>query len=498
MDMIMWYNPLMNYQSLSDYLDDLRNSGDLCDICERVDPNLEVTEICDRAVKNSGPALLFKNVAGCGVPLAMNLFASDARMKKALGVKSYDEITARLENLLKAPKSSNFFEKMGQVPKLIEASNALPKVVKKENAACKEVVLTDAASIDLNSFPIIKCWPKDSGKFITFPLVITKNPVTGIQNIGMYRMQVLSRNETAMHWHKHKDGAYIAALHKETGGTKVPVSVVIGADPATMFSATAPLPNGVDEIMLAGFIRNKPVEIVKSELSDIMVPAHAEIILEGTVDLSDLRVEGPFGDHTGFYSPADNYPVFTIECITMRKNPVFIETIVGIPPMEDLFLGTATERIFLPLLKLQCPEVIDIKFPMAGVFHNLALVKIKKLYHGHPQKIMSYFWGQNQLMFTKNIVVFDENTDIHNADEALFMMLANVDFKRDVISCDGPLDILDHASVLEGYGPKVGIDATFKGGEPGCRKWPELIRMNENIKKAVDEKWEKLGIKKGR
>jgi len=478
--------------NLGDFINALKQKKDLLEIEEKADPILEITEIADRMVKKGGPALLFKNVAGCSIPLAMNLFATKERMLASLGVSCYEEISERIEKLLKPPAYGGILEKVIELPRLLQASNALPKIVSHSNAPCKQVIINEEKNIDLNIFPIIKCWPEDGGKFITFPLVITRNPLSGVQNIGMYRMQVISANKTAMHWHKHKDGAYTAAIYKQRGECKVPVSVVIGADPATMYSATAPLPYGVDEILFAGFLRNSPVELVKSELSDILVPARAEIILEGTVDLNELIEEGPFGDHTGYYSPADKYPVFNVKCISMKKNPIFIETIVGVPPMEDFFIGQATERIFLPLLKLQCPEIIDIKFPAAGVFHNLALVKIKKIYHGQPQKIMNYFWGANQLMFTKNIVIFDESVDIHNSDETLFTMLANVDFKRDVVSCDGPVDILDHASVIEGFGPKVGIDATAKDGMPQSRKWPKLIQMSAEIKKTVGIKWEKL------
>ena len=480
------------FNNLNDFINLLKSRNEIIEINEKVDPALEAAEIADRMVKRGGPALLFKNVAGCSIPLVMNLFASKQRMLAALGVSDFEAISGRIENLLKPPAAGGILNKISELPKLIEVSNCLPRVISKEKAPCRQVIIKESDGPDLGIFPIIKCWPQDGGNFITFPLVITKNPITGIQNIGMYRMQVISGNKTAMHWHRHKDGAYTAAIYRQRGELKVPVSVVIGADPATMYSATAPLPYGVDEILFAGFLRNSPVELVKSELSDILVPAHAEIILEGDIDLNELVDEGPFGDHTGYYSPRDKYPAFNIKCITMRKNPVFIETLVGIPPMEDYFLGLATERIFLPLLKVQCPEIIDIRFPAAGVFHNLALVKIKKMYAGQVHKIASFFWGLNQLMFTKNIVVYDENTDIHDNEEALFTLLANTDFKRDVFSFDGPLDILDHASLIEGFGPKVAIDATHKKNAAGARQWPELVKMSRGIKKSVDEKWNAL------
>lgn len=477
------------FNGLNDFLEFLRRDGELIEIRDRVDPSLEAAEIADRMVKCGGPAIMFKNIAGCPYPLVMNLFGAKRRMLAALGAQSYEEIAGRIEALIKPPAyGGGMLNKLSELPRLLEASSALPRIVTREKAPCKQVVISGGA-IDLNIFPIIKCWPGDGGKFITFPLVITRNPLSGVQNIGMYRMQVISPSRTAMHWHRHKDGAFTAAVHRERGELKVPVSVAIGADPATMYAATAPLPYGVDEILFAGFLRGAPVEIVKSELSDILVPAHAEIILEGEVDLAELVDEGPFGDHTGYYSPMDKYPAFDIKCITMRRSPVFIETVVGVPPMEDFFLGNATERIFLPLLKLQCPEIIDVSFPAAGVFHNLALVKINKRYPGHAQKIASFFWGLNQLMFTKNIVIFDETADIHDGAAALFTMLANVDFKRDVFVFDGPLDVLDHASAAEGFGPKVAIDATHKKGAAGARAWPELITMNPGIKKSVEEKW---------
>lgn len=482
--------------SLGQFLDELRREGELCEIAARVDPVLEAAEIADRAVKGGGQALLFKNPAGCGIPLLMNLFGTEKRALMALGVSSFGQIAARIENLAKAPAAGgSLWDKLSQAPKLLEVSRILPAAVSREAAPCKQVVLKSPGEIDLSALPVIKCWPGDAGRFITFPAVFTKNPVTGVQNAGMYRMQVLSRNETGMHWHVHKDGAYIAALHARRGERRVRVSVAIGADPATMYSATAPVPPGVDELLLAGFLRNRPVEVVKSELSDIMVPAHAEIILEGCVDLDDLRPEGPFGDHTGFYSPQSDYPVFKVECVTMRKNPVYIATVVGRPPMEDYFLGLATAKIFLPLLKLQCPEVVDISFPRAGVFHNLALVKIDKAYHGQAQKVINYFWGQNQLCLTKNIVVFDGEVDINDHDAALFAMLSNVDFRRDVTTMDGPVDVLDHAAPVEGFGSKVGIDATSKKNVPGARDYPEKIRMADGVVKLVDSKWGSLGIK---
>ncbi|MEZ7892615.1 MAG: menaquinone biosynthesis decarboxylase [Candidatus Wallbacteria bacterium] len=484
----------MVFDDLRQFIKFLKDNNDLAEVNEKVDPILEAAEITDRVVKMSGPALLFNNMAGCSIPYLTNIYGTEKRMLNALGVNDYSEITGRIENFLKPPEKMGIIDKMTQVPKLFELSRAFPETGDKLKAPCKEIILKDD-ECDLGVFPVIKCWPDDGGKFITLPVVITKNPITGVQNCGMYRMQVFSKNTTGMHWHKHKDGAYIAAIFKENGNLKVPVSVALGADPAVTFAAAAPLPQGIDEMIFAGFLRNKPVKLVKSELSDIKVPAEAEIILEGYVDLEELALEGPFGDHTGFYSEADNYPVFHVKCITMRKNPIYLSTIVGVPPMEDFYMGKAIERIFLPLLKMQCPEIIDISFPRAGVFHNLALVKIKKSYHGQPQKIFNYFWGQNQLMFTKNIVVFDENTDIHNSEEALFMMLANVDFKRDVSVMDGPLDVLDHASAVFCYGAKVGIDATFKDGQPGCRKWPKVAKMHQNIKKIVDEKWDKYQIK---
>ncbi len=482
--------------SLSDFINLLKARNELIEIEEKIDPILEASEIAGRMVKREGPAVLFKNIAGCRIPLLMNAFASRSRMLASLNVNAFEDISGRIEKLLKPPEYGGFINKISELPRLLEASNALPRIISKEKAPCRQVIIKEADKPDIGIFPIIKCWPGDGGRFITFPLVITKNPVTGIQNIGMYRMQVISGDKTAMHWHRHKDGAYTAELYRRSGRLKVPVSVAIGADPAVMYSAVAPLPYGVDEILFAGFLRNSPVELVKSELSDILVPANAEIILEGEVDLGEMVKEGPFGDHTGYYSPQDDYPAFNIKCITMRKNPIFIETLVGIPPMEDYFLGLATERIFLPLLKLQCPEIIDIRFPAAGVFHNLALVKIKKMYHGQLHKLASFFWGLNQLMFTKNIVFYDETTDIHDNEDVLFTLLSNTDFKRDVFSFDGPLDILDHASAIEGFGPKVAIDATHKNNMPGVRKWPALVKMSESVRKIVDEKWERLsGIK---
>jgi 4-hydroxy-3-polyprenylbenzoate decarboxylase len=350
----------------------------------------------------------------------------------------------------------------------------------------------------LDTLPILKCWPDDGGKFITLPLVFSKDPVSGRQNVGMYRMHVYDDRTTGMHWHIHKDGAGHFKKHRETGNKIMEVAVALGGDPATIYSATAPLPPNIDEMLFAGFLRQSPVEMVQCKTVDLKVPAEAEFILEGYVDVSERRIEGPFGDHTGYYSPADSYPVFHLKCITRRRQPVYPATVVGIPPMEDCYLGKATERIFLPLLKLQFPEIVDINLPFEGVFHNCAIVSIKKEYPGHAKKIINALWGMGQMMFTKTIIVVDADVDVQNISRTAWKIFNSIDPNRDFVFTEGPLDALDHAASLPNYGSKVGIDATKKWSSEGYpRKWPQEVKMPEEIENLLDRKWQEYGFKKG-
>ena len=480
----------MSYKDLRDFLDTLKKEGELKEIDYPVSSYLEITEITDRVVKAGGPALFFKNVDGQDIPVVTNLFGSYKRITLALG-KNPDEIGRELAKLLKPEKPSGFVEKVKKLIELKKLSDVFPKLVSSSKAPCKEVI----EEPDLTKFPILFCWPKDGGRFITLPLVFTKDPETGERNCGMYRLHVYSKNTTGMHWHWHKVGAKHFIKAKKLGIKKFPVAVAIGSDPAVIYSATAPLPEDADEMLFAGILRGKPVEMVKCETVDLEVPANSEIVLEGYVNTDELLLEGPFGDHTGYYSLPDYFPVFHITCITRRKNPIYPATVVGKPPMEDCYLGKATERIFLHLLKTQLPEIVDMCLPIEGVFHNFAFISIKKRYPGHAKKVISAVWGLGQLSFTKNVVIFDEDTNVHDLEEVLWRWGNNVDPERDIMFSKGPVDTLDHSSPYPLYGSKMGVDATRKWKDEGfTRTWPPEIEMDENVKKKIDEIWELLDL----
>jgi 4-hydroxy-3-polyprenylbenzoate decarboxylase len=482
----------MAYNDLREFVRALETKGELKRIPFEVDPHLEITEFADRAVKQNGPALLFEKPKGSSVPVLINAFASMRRMEIALEVGSVDEVAKRISEYLEMRMPEGIIGKLKMLPMLAEMGAFFPKTVK--DGPCKEVIRKSGFS--LKEFPILHCWPEDGGPFITLPNVFSNNPDTGKRNCGMYRMQVYDDTTTGMHWQTHKQGAeHYRRLLKEGKQTKMPVSVAIGCDPATMYSAILPLPPDLDEMMIAGFLRSKPVELVKCETNDILVPAQAEIVLEGHVVLGEMRREGPFGDHTGFYSLDDDYPVFHVDCITHRKNPIYATTIVGPPPMEDFYMGKAIERIFLPLMRLQLPEVRDICMPAEGIFHNLILVKIRKSYPGHARKVMHAIWGTGQAMFSKCIVVVDEDVDVQNVSEVAWKALNNIDPQRDIEFVLGPVDSLDHASRLANFGSKMGIDATRKWPAEGfTRPWPDVIRMDGNVKQRVDELWKKSGL----
>ncbi|WP_031500763.1 menaquinone biosynthesis decarboxylase [Bryobacter aggregatus] len=485
----------MSYLNLSEFLSALEKAGELKRIPFEVDPYLEITEFADRAVKSGGPALLFEKPKGSNVPLAINLFASDRRMQIALGVDSLDEIADRITDFvqMKMP-TGGLMSKLKMLPMLAEVGSFFPKEV--STGPVKEVIQKDNFSLD--DFPILHCWPEDGGRFITLPLVFSKNPATGKRNCGMYRMQVYDSKTTGMHWQLHKQGAdHYRRLLAEGKQKRMEVAVAIGADPATMYSAILPLPPEIDEMMVAGFLRSKPVEMVKCETVDLEVPAQAEIVLEGYVELGELRTEGPFGDHTGYYSLEDDYPVFHITAITHRKKPTYTATIVGPPPMEDYWMGKSIERVFLPLMKLQIPEVRNISMPAEGVFHNLMLVSIRKAYPGHARKVMHAIWGLGQAMFTKCIVVVDEEVDVTNYSEVVWKVLNNIDPQRDIEFALGPIDSLDHSSRLPNFGSKMGIDGTKKWVSEGfTRPWPPVITMNQDVKQKIDQMWKQAGMTK--
>lgn len=485
----------MAYNDLREFIAALESRGWLKRITQPVSCELEITEITDRVSKMQGDknvALLFENVIGYDMPVLMNAFGSMERMALAFGVEQVDDIAQEIRQILKLPYISlqNKLDLVKIIPAAKRAIN-FPKYVK--NAPCQEVIIKDKPSLD--KFPILKCWPGDAGRFITLPLVFTKNPLNGKRNVGMYRLQVFDGQTTGMHWHIHKNGAENFRAHRELGKDKIEVAVAIGGDPAITYAATAPLPRDIDEMVFAGFLRKKAVEMVKCQTVDVEVPAGAEIILEGYVNMDELRVEGPFGDHTGYYSLADDYPVFHITCITHRKNPIYPATVVGKPPMEDCFLAKATERIFLPLLQTQLPEIVDINLPLEGVFHNCAVIAIKKSYPQQAKKVMHAIWGMGQMMFTKMIIVVDEHVDVQNMNEVWWRVFNNIDAKRDIVMVDGPLDVLDHSSPMPNWGTKVGIDATKTWAQEGqSREWPDEIVMSPEIKKLVDEKWKDLGL----
>jgi len=480
----------MPFDDLQEFIRALEKKKELKRIPFEVDPYLEITDFADRAVKSGGPALLFEKPKGSQHPLLINAFASDRRMALALGVDNFQEIADRINELKELKKPEGFLGAMKMLPKLGELSNIFPKTV--STGPCKEVIKREG-EFSLDEFPILHCWPDDGGRFITLPLVFSRSLRTGKPNCGMYRMQVYDGNTCGMHWQTHKQGAdHYRQLKAQGKDTRMPISVAIGADPTITFGAIAPLPPDIDEMMFAGFLRNEPVKMVKSETNDHLVPAGAEIVLEGYVDLAELRTEGPFGDHTGFYSLEDEYPVFHITCVTHRKNPVYSATIVGPPPMEDFWMGKAVERIFLPLMKLQLPEVVDICMPAEGVFHNLILVSIRKAYPGHARKVMHSIWGTGQAMFSKCIVVVDDTVDVQNVSEVAWKALNNIDPQRDIEMVMGPIDSLDHSSRLPNYGSKMGVDATRKWPQEGfTRPWPEVAAMDTATKARVDELWKK-------
>lgn len=466
----------------------LEREGELVRVAAEVDPDLEITEITDRVVKSGGPALLFENVRGSRLPLLINQFGSERRMCLAFGVDRLDELAEKLGEILELQPPQGLVDKVRSLGKLKSIADAMPKSVSK--APCQELVLA-GDDVDLDLLPIQRCWPLDPAPFITLPAVITRDRETGVRNVGMYRMQKLDRRSTFMHWQLHKDGR--ADLRAAPDG-RIPVAVAIGLDPVTAYSASAPLPKHIGELMVAGFLKGSAVQLVQCKTVDLQVPANAEIVLEGWVDRDDVGLEGPFGDHTGFYTPPEEFPIFRISAMTMRRDAIYPSIVVGKPPAEDEWLAKATERIFLPALRMSVPELVDYDLPTAGTFHNCVLVSIRKRYPGHARKVMHAMWGLGLMSLTKTVVVVDEHVDVHDYEQVFFYACANVDPARDVLLSEGPIDQLDHATTIQAYGGKLGIDATAKGPDEGRREWPPEIEMSPDVRERVDARWAELGL----
>ncbi len=482
----------MAYRDLRDFIAKLEKKGELKRISVEVDPVLEITEITDRVTRAGGPALLFERPKGSRIPLLINMLGSERRMNLALEVERIEEVAERIRSFLDFQSPQGLFDKLRMLPKLAELGSFFPKTVR--NGPCKEVIRKQGFS--LYEFPILKCWPEDGGRYITWPLVITKNPETQKRNVGVYRMQVFDEQTTAMHWQTQKHGSehFRRARTRDPRG-RIEVAVAIGADPVTCLAGVLPIPPDLDEMMFAGFLRREPVEMVACETCSLEVPANAEIILEGYVELGELRTEGPFGDHTGFYSLEGEYPVFHATCVTHRREPIYLTTIVGPPPQEDFFMGHAIERVFLPVMKMQYPEIVDISMPAEGIFHNLMIVSIRKSYPGQARKIMNAIWSLGQAMFTKVLVVVDHDVDVQNHREVVWKALCAIDPERDVQMVLGPVDTLDHAARMQDFGSHMGVDATRKWPSEGfARPWPDEIVMEPEVKARVDALWTSLGL----
>jgi 4-hydroxy-3-polyprenylbenzoate decarboxylase len=486
--------------TLAEFIAAIDRIGELHRISRPVRAHLELCEIADRVSKmpGGGKALLFEHVirrdgTRSPYPVAINLFGSMRRMALSLGVERLDEHGARITELLDLKVPEGLLGKMSMLPRLFAVSKFPPRM--KSGSAPSQEIVWRGDEIDLDALPIITCWPDDGGPYVTLTMVVSKDPTRGIRNVGMYRVQQLSKNSVAMHWQRHKVGA---AHWREMAerGEKMPVCIVVGADPASVYSASAPLPPAVDEFIFAGFLRKSPVQLTKALTCDLEVPWDAEIVLEGYIDPSEaLVVEGPFGDHTGYYSEADLYPEVHLTAVTMRRNATYATTIVGKPPMEDYYLGHATERIFLPLLRLTVPEIVDYHMPAEGVFHNLVFVSIDKHYPGQAYKVMNALWGAGLMSLAKVLVVVDKEIDVRNPQEAWWAALNHIDPERDVRFTMGPVDVLDHASRAFTYGSKMGIDGTRKLPEEGfTRSWPKVIEMDTATKASVDAMWPELGL----
>ncbi len=474
-------------KDLRDWIATLEREGELVRVQAEVDPDLEITEIVDRTVKAGGPALLFERPKGATHPLLINQFGTERRMCLGFGVERLDDIARKLSDVLEMQPPSGLMDKVRGLQKLKSIADSRPSVVRK--GVSQEIVLR-GDDVDLRRLPVQRCWPGDPAPFITLPAVITRDPHTGTRNVGMYRMQVIDERTTFMHWQIHKDGR---ADYLATDG-RIEVAVALGLDPITAYSASAPLPKHIDEFMLAGYLRDESVELVQGVSVDLEVPARAEIVLEGYIDKDETGMEGPFGDHTGYYTPPEPFPVFHVTAMTMRKDAIYPSIVVGKPPQEDAWLGKATERIFLPAVRATLPEIVDYDLPIAGAFHNCCIVSIKKAFPGHARKVMHAIWGLGMLSLTKCVIVVDAHVDVHDYAQVAFYVGANLDPARDVEIGEGPLDHLDHAPTRQFVGGKLGIDATSKWPEEGARPWPAEIEMSPEVRALVDRRWAEYGI----
>ena len=484
----------MRFKDLREFIAFLEQKGQLRRIDVPVSRDLEITEIADRTVKSGGPALLFENVEGYDMPLVINLYGTHQRTAWALGVDDVDQLAQRVRKLLSMAQGppQGLMNKVRAAGELLGIARAQPKVV--SGGPCQEVVST-GEDVDLNKLPVLKCWPEDAGRFITLPLVISRDPATGRRNVGTYRMQVYDGRTTGMHWQTHKVGAHHYRASEERKEERLEVAVALGGDPATIWTGPLPLPPEMDEIAVSGLIREQPVEIVRCKTVDLEVPAHAEIVLEGYVTPGELRAEGPFGDHTGYYSLADDYPIFHVTAVTHRLDPIYPTIIVGRPITEDYYMGSASMRLLLPALQMNLPELVDMSMPAEGIFHNLMIVSVKKEFPGHVRKVMYALWGLGLLSLAKTIVVVDHFVNVHDLSEVAWRVTSNIDPSRDVFFVDGAVDDLDHAAARPRYGSKMGIDATAKGPMDGrTRDWPPDIVMSDEIKRLVDGKWDQYGI----
>jgi len=484
----------MHFKDIRQFIEFLDERSDLKRVTAMVDSDLEITEITDRTIKSGGPALLFENVAGSDAPVAINLMGTHQRTAWALGVENIDDLTSRVRKLLGLAQGppSGLMGKVRALGDLVSVARTQPKIVRR--APCQDVVVT-GEDVDLNILPALKCWPDDAGRYITLPLVVSRDPESGRRNVGIYRMQIFDRNTTGMHWQTHKGGAHHYRVGESQRLQKLEVAVALGGDPAAIWSGSMPLPPDMDEFAIAGLIREEPVELVKCKTVDLEVPAHAEYVLEGYVTPGELRPEGPFGDHTGYYSPAEDYPVFHVTTMTHRKNPIYPTTMVGRPPTEDFFMGKAAERIMLPILQMALPEIVDMNMPAEGAFHNLLIVSMRKEYPGHAQKVMHALWGMGLLMLTKTIIVVDHDVNVQDPSEVAWRVTNNINPATDITFAEGPIDDLDHATPIPKFGSKMGIDATAKGITDGrSREWPPDIVMSEEIKTLVDHRWKEYGF----
>jgi len=480
----------MAYRYLSHFIERLRLERELAEISVPVSTDLEITEITDRVVKSGGPALLFRHPDGSDTPLLINAYGSEKRMALALGVSSMDDIAQRIEKLVHQTPPRTWRERLRLLPLLKELSSCVPRRVR--SGRCKEVIEANRPSVE--NIPILRCWPEDGGRFITLGQIYTRHPTTGRMNVGLYRIQVFDGQTLGMHWQIHKVGATHYREHVKAD-QRMPVAVVLGGDPVLPYCASAPLPDEIDELLFAGFLRREPVDMVSCETIDLEVPADAEYVLEGYVTPGQERLEGPFGDHTGYYSLAEPYPVFHLTCLTSATEPIYPTIVVGKPPMEDAYLGKATERIFLPLMRLALPEIVDVNLPPETLFHSLALVSIRKRYPGHAFKAAHALWGLGQMMFCKTIVVFDEEVDVHNMNDVLWRFANNVAPRRDVSFVMGPVDVLDNSSEHPRFGSKMVVDATKTWPEEGFdREWPPDVTMTQEIKERIDRIWPELGL----